>query len=184
MGFFNIFKKKVNDTDKLEQSINDFKKLWNTNDLTQIWKIEDKNDFIISLYGYLSKKCEYGDKIDNLLPHEKVIYFCQAFEGEINNGGFSQFFFNSTGDFTMETVDSLKIIGAVKTTKLLKKAVTLFPSGIVPKDRDKREEMLDELLNDENEELLSELDNSFYQYEDNLLELNYDYVLLNKSNFS
>ena len=54
----------------------------------------------------------------------------------------------------------------------------------MPKDRDKRQDVLDDILNSKNEEILSELDDSFYQYEDNLLELNYDYVVLNKSRFS
>ena len=121
MSIFNIFKKKNKSANTVEKSINDFDKLWCMADLAEIWKIKDKTDFIISLYGYLANKCEYGDKIENLSSYEKVIYFCQAFEGEINNGGFSQFFYNSIGDFSLETIDSLRSIGAIKTSELLKK---------------------------------------------------------------
>ena len=59
------------------------------------------------------------------------------------------------------------------------RAISLFPNSVVPKDREERENLLDDV----NEEILQELDNSFYQYEDNLLELNYRYVMEHKSEF-
>jgi len=44
--------------------------------------------------------------------------------------------------------------------------------------------MLNEFLTEETEKKLNSLDNDFYKYEDNLLKLNYDYVMKNKENFS
>lgn len=76
----------------ISQSVDDFNKLWNSSDIKEIWSIKDKSDLVIALYGYLSKKCLYGKKLQELSDEEAVIYLCQVFEGEINNGGFSQFF--------------------------------------------------------------------------------------------
>ena len=43
--------------------------------------------------------------------------------------------------------------------------------------------MLDELESDEFDEILEECDNAFYDYEDNLNELNYNFVMKNKEFF-
>lgn len=184
MSIFDLFKRKFVDYNQLKQSMNAFDDLWNVNDINQIWKIKDTNNLIISLYGYLSHKCKYGEMLEKLAPCEKVIYLCQAFEAEINNGGFSQFFINSTGDYSMETVDSLIEIGAKKTADLMKRAISIFPSNIVPIDRAERISVLVTILNDDIDAILNELDNSFYGNEDNLMDLNYNYVICNKNYFS
>ena len=42
-----------------------------------------------------------------------------AFESEINNGGFDQFFYNSTGDYSVATRDALREIGVDDASDLL-----------------------------------------------------------------
>ena len=43
--------------------------------------------------------------------------------------------------------------------------------------------MLDELESDEIDEILEECDSDFYNYEDNLNELNYNFIMKNKEHF-
>ena len=38
----------------------------------------------------------------------------EALEAEVNNGGFDQYFYNSAGDNTAETIQALETIGATK----------------------------------------------------------------------
>lgn len=157
--------------------------VYSVNGENAVMDTKDKNNFIIDLFDRLAEKCQYGDKIDRLNENERVIYLCFTFEGEINNGGFDQFFYNSAGDYTEETIDSLLKIGATKTAEFLKTATTVFPNNLVPQNREERQALLEEINNDETEKLLNELDNSFYAYEDDLLELEYDYVMQHNDDF-
>ena len=63
-------------------------------------------------------------------------------EGEVNNGGFHQFFFNSTSDRTTQILQALKAIGAVHTVGILERACSKFPDGLPPADRFERQEVL------------------------------------------
>lgn len=113
---------------------------------------------------------------------ERVFYITQILEMEVNNGGFSQFFDNSSGDFSNELVDAFTTIGANKTAAICQKAIDAFGRDI-PVDRDERQEMLDELESEEFEEALGECDDAFFAYEDDLNKLNYNFVMKNKEQF-
>lgn len=173
------FLKKRNTDHKISKSSHNFDNNSDTKDISVIWAMKDKNDLIIALHEYLSDKCSYGDKLEKLTDQEKTTYLCQELEAAVNNGGFSQFFFNSSGNFAMDTLYSLKSIGAMKTYELLNRAISLFPDHIIPKDKAERENLLDEI----DEEILNELDSAFYNYEDNLLELNYNFIMAQKDAF-
>ncbi|MDD6467521.1 MAG: DMP19 family protein [Erysipelotrichaceae bacterium] len=125
------------------------------------------------MFETICKKCEYGDDIKQLNEHERVFFVTQILEQEVNNGGFSQFFYNSSGDFANELIDSFIKIGAFQTAEICKKALTIF-NGKVLTDRDEREKQLDRL---NCEDLLNECDDAFYNYEENLEALNYDYIM-------
>jgi len=49
-------------------------------------------------------------------------------EDEVNNGGFHQFFNNSPGDNTAETVQALEAIGATLVANILTRAAASFPA--------------------------------------------------------
>ena len=83
--------------------------------VNEIWKIEDKEDFVIEMDQYIAEKCEYGDNMGILNEEQRVFYITQALEMEVNNGGFSQFFFNSDGVFANELVSAFERINATKT---------------------------------------------------------------------
>ena len=63
-------------------------------------------------------------------------------EDQVNNGGFHQFFNNSSGDDTAETVEALEAIGAAQVAGILIRAASKFPGNMPPKDRTQRLEVL------------------------------------------
>src|SRR6185437_8863594 len=65
-------------------------------------------------------------------------YFCQT---EVCNGGFHQFFFNSTGVLAPEAVDGFTAIGQVQVANLLARAMTLLGSPYI-RERDARQAAL------------------------------------------
>lgn len=90
-------------------------------------------------------------------------------EAEINNGGFDQFFFNSAGDYTEETIQALIKIGALHTADIVKKAAAKFPGGMPPKERDDRQELLEDISPDS--DAFENFDEEFLAYEDDLASL-------------
>jgi Domain of unknown function (DUF4375) len=100
---------------------------------------------------------------------QKVFARVWLLEAEVNNGGFDQFFFNSSGDEAAETPDALDTIGAHQAAELARRANSVFPDGGPSKDRQARQAQLDSL--DSANESLSELDAEFYEYPDNLTSL-------------
>ena len=151
-------------------------------EIEKILNSDDVNGSIIELDNYICELCEYGDRLDQLTQPQKNFYFNQNLEREINNGGFNQFYFNSSGDFAHETIESLKAIGAFKTAEIVELANKQFPNNSVPKERDKRQELLEEIEDDANE-TWEELDQRFFEYEDDLNSINMEYVRKHQNDF-
>ena len=148
--------------------------------LDEIWQLEDPLDMIGELSVYIAVKCHYGEDLSVLSVPERIFYTTQILEMEVNNGGFDQFFFNSSGNLANDVVHAFTEIGAVKTADICRKAVSVY--GVeVPADRDERYDILSD--NEELEEILEKCDDAFFDYEENLNELNYAYVMRNKDDF-
>ena len=88
----------------------------------------------------------------------------------------------NSGDFTHETITSLRKINAIKTADILQQAIEQFPKFTVPKDRAKRQEVLEQIEGAANE-VWEQLDQAFYKYEENLNDLNLEYIKQNRSSF-
>ena len=170
MGLFDMFKKK----DKVVKG---------NDNMEHIWNLTDTNDFVVAMTEHLDNKTQYGEDMSALSEAERIFYITQTLEMEVNNGGFSQFFYNSSGNFSNELVSAFTAIGANVTATICQKAISAFGRDI-PVDSDEREKMLDELESDEIDEILEECDSAFYDYEDNLNELNYNFVMKNKESFT
>lgn len=151
--------------------------------MEHIWRLTDTNDFVIAMKEYLDEKTQYGEDMSVLSEAERIFYITQTLEMEVNNGGFSQFFYNSSGDFANELVSAFAAIGAAATADICRKAINAFGRDI-PVDADERQEMLDELESAEIDEILEECDDAFFAYEEDLNELNYSFVMKNKEQFT
>ncbi len=151
--------------------------------MEHIWNLTDTNDFVIAMTEYLNKKTQYGEDMSALSDAERIFYITQTLEMEVNNGGFSQFFYNSSGDFSNELVGAFTAIEAHTTAAICQKAIDAFGCDI-PVDRDERQELLDELESAELDEIFEECDDAFFAYEDDLNELNYNFVMKNMEQFN
>lgn len=151
--------------------------------MDHIWNLTDTNDFVIALVEHLDEKTNYGEDMSVLSGPERVFYIVQSLEMEVNNGGFSQFFFNSAGNFSGELVSAFTQIGALTTAAICQKAISAYGREL-PVDRFERQDMMDELESDEIDELLSGCDDAFYDYADDLNTLNYEFVMKNRAYFT
>ena len=156
------------------QKIKDIDKLLNSSNIRE--SIIDVDDFVW-------KFCEYGKNFDALTEPQRNLHFNRWFEGEINNGGFWQFFFNSSGNVAHQIVDSLRAIGANATADMLQKAIDQFPNKTVPNTYEERMAIFEQ-IDDTGYEIWKELNQQFYNNPpDDLDALNFEYIKQNKEEF-
>ncbi len=150
--------------------------------LDELLSSDDQNGSIIELDSFIGELCSYGDDMDKLTEPQRLFYLNQNLEREINNGGFNQYFINSSGDFAHQTIQSLTAIGARTTADILQKAIDQFPNKQVPQDRDERIDAVQQIEQTANE-VWEELDQEFFEYKDDLNSLNLDYVRKHNGDF-
>ena len=182
MGLFDRFKKKKMPTDQeIADSVAEVNELFDM-DVKDIWSIKDSNPFIIAMNGWVCRKCHYGEQIAALTAEERTFYIVTMLEAEVNNGGFEQYLYNSSGNFANELVAALRSIGADATADIYQKALDALGCEL-PSNRDAREEVLARVLTDDVSDILDECDSVFYQYPDNIEALSYQFIIKNKSYF-
>ena len=140
------------------------------------------NNGIIELDNYISQLCKWGDALNALTGPQKIFFFNQNIEREVNNGGFRLFFINSAGNFAHQTVESLQAIDALKAAKILQAAINQFPENIVPANRELRSAIVGKMDN-EKLTIWNDLDDQFLKYEENLNALNLNFVRQHRESF-
>lgn len=119
---------------------------------------------------------------DRLTPPERVFRCVWELEAEVNNGGFSQYFLNSSGRHAPDAPAALRAIRAGATAALVEKALKAVGDGILWGDDARRQEAI-ERAGDALEARLDPLDTKFYAYPDDLTALLYRYVDEHRSEF-
>jgi hypothetical protein len=113
---------------------------------------------------------EIESGLHGLSPFEQVFAAVWSLEGEVNNGGFDQYFFNSAGDHAAAAKIALVSIGALRTAAVLAQAMALFGSSGPSEDQSTRQEQL-EVLAEASDEPFESLDQEFLRYPEDLSEL-------------
>jgi len=134
----------------------------------------DKNSFLVELSE--SDKTQFG-KIDfnEQSKPQQVFSTIWELESEVNNGGFSQYFFNSSRETAHFVVEALETIQAPLMADICSRAIrTGFPEGL-PADSDQIQAVASD-FSDETSSALGTLDQEFYEYPNNLTELLFAYV--------
>lgn len=115
----------------------------------------------VDTYENVKKELK-GTKVEKTIPKANI----DELEMEVNNGGFNQYFINSSGQNCYETLKALKKAKKVKTAKLLEDAISLINPNHLSEN-----ELIEKLQNREVNELydekisakLNKLDNEFYK---------------------
>ena len=64
-----------------------------------------------------------------LSPGRRALILADGLDLEVNNGGFDQFFLNSSGDGAAATPDALRLLGHPNVATMVERANSQFPSG-------------------------------------------------------
>ena len=155
----------------------------NQNEKVNSAQADDHIKFLIEIDNEIAELCNNGEDIQKLNASQKTFYFIQNLDREIHHGGFYQFFYNSSGNFTHETITALSTIGANTTCSIVLKAIEYFPNKTVPTNRAERIRILESVEVRASEEW-NYLDNVFYNYEDDLTQLCLDFINKNRIDFN
>ena len=152
-------------------------------DLSEVWQLTDSYEIVSAIHDRINQKSYYGEHMNRLSYEEQVICICNILEQEVNNGGFDQFLFNSSGNYAHRVEECLRAIGADKTADICRKAFSAYGKPI-PQDRTQRQKFMEKMESDRITDIFDECDGQFYEYPDNLEELCCRYILANKEKFS
>lgn len=122
--------------------------------------------------------CELVDRVhkgqgglEALSDIEKRYFAVCCLEGEMHNGGFDQFFSNSSGSYYEQALAGLADMGAVESAQLLRKAKqVLFDFSDVSTDTGARRNFLRKNSSPSRDVRLGQLDALFRQDSDSLME--------------
>jgi hypothetical protein len=141
----------------------------------------NKNEILIDLSE--STNSRFGkEEFERQSPPQKVFSAIWAIESEVNNGGFSQYFLNSSAESAPFVARALDTIGAPKTASICNRAITTaFPAGLPP-DAETINAVASN-FSDEILENLERLDQEFFAYPHNLTDLLFAYVSAHPEEF-
>jgi Domain of unknown function (DUF4375) len=116
-------------------------------------------------------RVEYRD----LSTPERVFLLIWEFESEVNNGGFHQYFHNSSGVGAPHVVAALKSIGAQATAAIAQRALNAA-NQVTTWSRDADRQASIKLLPSATRQMLDGLDQEYYACGEDLTPLLYKYV--------
>ncbi len=116
--------------------------------------------------------------MENLTDEERIILAVEALEREVNNGGYDQFFINSSNEFAPIIVDSLKRIGCSGTAEVTHEAITALAIER-PVTVEAIEDVMDE-DSDERDDKLDECDEEYYETGENIAGRLFEFIKNNR----
>ncbi len=117
------------------------------------------DSLIVAFEAALLKKAHNIGQ-DKLSLEEKTVIMVEALEREVNNGGFDQFFANSSALQTAELIEALKRLGCAKAAEITQQAIDVLEIGEAPTAEAINRKMAHE--SEERDKKLGECDNRFY----------------------
>ncbi|HEX7018038.1 MAG TPA: DUF4375 domain-containing protein [Patescibacteria group bacterium] len=94
------------------------------------------------------------------------VFATMILEGEVNNGGFNQYFFNDSRNYVDEAYEAYLALGLLEHAQLVKDAVDLYADEIELHNKTKNEGTIEAFMESYQVTKLGELDNIFYELPD------------------
>lgn len=139
------------------------------------WKLDANIGLIL-----LNKEEKKG--LDSFTDPERYIYVIEGMMREVNNGGFNQFFFNSSGYLAFDLIPALESINSIEAKEIAHRALKIFgePSSL---DRDQRITHLKKITKNFELEPWNKCDDDFYNLSEPIEKLMIDYIEENINEF-
>lgn len=146
-------------------------------------KIATLNDFDLewAIFDCAAGKIghDYNDSYRIIMAQPRVlqvVYITMQLEAEVNNGGFNQYFWNSSGEFADLAPAAFLEINATKNENLAARAVKIAISEIQKMGKYREAGTLEAFSASYKETSLGQLDDEFYKLDENLTALRAAYI--------
>jgi len=141
--------------------------------------LNNDSEKIIRIGEIIGKKIKKRDNFEELNEFEKTFIFIEIFENHTTDGGFETFFWNTAGQFSHEILEAYEKIGAKNTTSIMYDSFLLFGVIPIPKNTDVRREILSKI----NPNSWINLNEKYYNCNDNIVLLVLDFIKNNTKYF-
>jgi Domain of unknown function (DUF4375) len=151
--------------------------------LEQLFALEGKSridSLVLAFDQAITQKAERTSKKGLTYP-ERVVLAVEALEREVNNGGYDQFFTNSSLEFAPTIVESLTRIGCEKAASITQKAINaLGASELTVKAIDTAMATDDE----QRQKTFAQCDDAYYKNGEPIAERLFAFIKANKAGIS
>jgi hypothetical protein len=114
--------------------------------VAELSKLDDQRLVSLLRTRVFDKVVDHGTR--GLSRTERALWFYDELDGEVNNGGFHQYFSNSSGDCALQALEALRTIGGKELLDLYERALAVFPSSRPAEDRETRNEQMSRIPNE------------------------------------
>jgi hypothetical protein len=146
----------------------------------QLLSLEGKyriDSLVVAFEQAIGQKAQRGG-VQSLTDEERVVLAVEALEREVNNGGYDQFFVNSSREFAPTIVGALKRIGCKLTASITQRAIAAL--GV----SELTSEAIDAAMAADNEQRLAKLnrcDDLYYKNAEPIAERLFAFIKANKA---
>ena len=132
--------------------------------------------------GFILLDKEERKGLASFTQAERFVYAIEGMQREVNNGGWNQFFFNSSGALAYDLVPALQAVGSTKNLSIAERAVKIFgkPASLGEEDRAKH---LDKITQDGEKSPWDGLEDEFYQAPEDLEAMIIEFIARNPAEF-
>ena len=135
------------------------------------------DSLIMAFEQAISLKAE-REGLQSLTDEERVVLAVEALEREVNNGGYDQFFVNSSRDFASIIVGALRRIGCKKTEIITQRAIKAIGISDLSSDKIGTAMAAD---NEQRSEKLTRCDDSYYKSAEPVAERLFGFIKANRA---
>ena len=134
---------------------------------------DNVTDFVLKYIDKWDEQTDYGEDVSRLEDWEKNAYYVDNMNSEVHSAGFAGYLTSNYYPGKKQLIEALSSVKATNTLLIFKKVIKKFPLCYIPKNIAIREKILIdwEIIK------LDDLDNEFYEYQDNLEVMVRDYIV-------
>jgi hypothetical protein len=114
---------------------------------------------------------------DKLTAEERIILAIEALEREVSNGGYGQFFANSSREYAPIIVDALRRIGCPKTAEITQIAVSIVENTPITEEEFENGTWEE---NTDRQDLLGDCDSHYFERPENIEESLFAFIKANR----
>jgi Domain of unknown function (DUF4375) len=146
----------------------------------QLLSMEDEyriDSLVVAFEQAISQKVQ-REGAQSLTDEEGIVIAVEALERDVNNGGYHQFFINSSREFASTVVSALQRIGCKKTAAITQRAVKALGTS------DLTSQAIDAVMAGSDEQLLAKLsrcDDSYYDRAEPIAERLFSFIKANRT---